>query len=318
MSKIWPPPPIPQIPPEVKLAASEGTLVMFIGAGVSKLMGCPSWDQFADGALQQLARQGHITFGDVQQLSDLPAKQRLSISIQVSDSSSEELDYETLIQPRREDPTDSKVYEYLNRIGCIYVTTNYDRFLDSKSGKVMTSDPSVKEDAVTQDNQEIICWPYQLQGHRLREPGTVIHLHGSVAEPRSMIMTTPQYLHHYENDQVQYFLKEMFHQYTVLFLGYGLDEWEVLEHILRKGGPNSHQQKKRFMLHGFYSHQRKTFSHLYDYYEKSFGVRMVHFSLDYLNYRQLEKIMGDWVGKLEVGGPLLADDLIYVLEVADE
>lgn len=316
MSKIWPPPKIPMIPPEVQLAASEGTLVTFIGAGVSRLMGCPSWDQFAGSALQQLARQGHITFGDIQQLSDLSAKQRLSIAIQVSESSSEKLDYEKLIQPGR--PTDSKVYEYLNRIGCIYVTTNYDRFLGSKSGKITASDPGINEDSVSQDDQEIICWPHQLQGLRLRQPGTVIHLHGSVAEPRSMIMTTPQYLTHYGDAQVQSFLKELFDRYTVLFLGYGLDEWEVLEHILRKGVRSPHQQKNRFMLHGFYSHQKKTFSHLYDYYEKAFCVRMVHFSLDYLEYRQLEKIMGDWAGNLEVGGPLLADDLNYVLEVADE
>ncbi len=37
-----------------------------------------------------------------------------------------------------------------------------------------------------------------------------------------------------------------------------------------------------------------------------------------MKYVQLEKIMEDWAGNLEVGYPLLADDLEYVLRVADE
>lgn len=318
MSKTWPPPQIPPIPLEVKQAASEANLVIFVGAGVSKLMGCPSWDQFADAALRQLVAQDLITFGDVQQLSHLPAKQRLSISLQVSMSNSESrpLDYAALIQPKR--PSDSRVYEYLNGIGCAYVTTNYDRFLDSMPRRTTAGAPDAEGEAVGKDAPELICWPRQLKGLRLREPGTVIHLHGSIDEPESMVMTTPQYLIHYDDKRVQDFLDELFDRHTVLFLGYGLEEWEVLEHILRKGRRHAGKQRKRFMLTGFYSHQEKTFSHLYDYYEESFGVRLIHFSLDHMEYAQLEKIMEDWAGNLEVGDPLLADDLEYVLEVADE
>ncbi|WP_419650697.1 SIR2 family protein [Thiolapillus sp.] len=236
----WPPPQIPPIPIEVNQAACEANLVIFVGAGVSRLMGCPSWDQFADAALGQLVEQGLITFGDVQQLSHLPAKLRLSISLQISES--ETLDYAALIQPKH--PSNSRVYEYLNSIGCVYVTTNYDRFLDSTLGK---------------DEPDLICSRRQLKGLRLREPGTVIHLHGSIDKPESVIMATPQYLEHYNDEQVQYFLDELFNRHTVLFLGYGLEEWEVLEHMLRK--------RKQFVLSGFYAHQRKTFSHLYKYLE---------------------------------------------------
>ena len=316
MSKTWPPPQIPQIPLEVKQAASEANLVIFVGAGVSRLMGCPSWDQFADDALRQLAAQDLITFGDVQQLSHLPAKQRLSISLQVSKSEYKPLDFVKLIQPKRFN--DSRVYEYLNGIGCACVTTNYDRFLDAMPGKSKLGEPGAEGEAAGKDEPELICWPHQFKGLRLREPGRVIHLHGSIDEPESMIMTTPQYLIHYDDKQVQEFLDELFDRHTVLFLGYGLEEWEVLEHILRKGRRHANQQRKRFMLTGFYSHQEKTFSHLYDYYEESFGVRLVHFSLDYMEHDQLENILADWAGNLVVGDPLLADDLEYVLEVAGE
>jgi hypothetical protein len=184
--------------------------------------------------------------------------------------------------------------------------------------KTKVGRPDAEGEATGKDEPELICRPHQLKGLRLREPGTVIHLHGSIDEPESMIMTTPQYIIHYDDECVKEFLDEMFDRYTILFLGYGLEEWEVLEHILRKGKKNDGKQQKKFLLTGFYSHQEKTFSHLYDYYEASFSVRLVHFSLDHKEYDQLEKIMEDWAGNLEVGDPLLVDELEYVLKVADE
>ena len=316
MSTIWSPPKIPSIPSEVKQAASEANLVIFVGAGVSKLVGCPSWDEFANASLQQLAKQGLITFGEVQQLSHLPAKQRLSISLEVSKSNSIQLDYETLLHPKSS--VNSRVYEYLNSIGCIYVTTNYDRFLDSIPSKTMTGEPGIEEDAVDNIERDLVCFPQQLNWSLLRKPGTVIHLHGSTRQPKSMIMTTSQYLKHYDNKNVQDFLKELFDRCIVLFVGYGLEEWEVLEHILRKGKNEVRNQRKRFMLQGFYSHQEKTFSHLLNYYEKSFDVHLIDYSLDYMEYAQQEKIMEDWAGKLKVGEPLLIDDLNFVLGVIDE
>ena len=34
----------PPIPDRLRLAAKQGTLIPFIGAGVSQLGGCPGWD----------------------------------------------------------------------------------------------------------------------------------------------------------------------------------------------------------------------------------------------------------------------------------
>ena len=133
-----------------------------------------------------------------------------------------------------------------------------------------------------------------------------------------MIITTEHYLNHYNNTQVKEFIREMFSRHTVLFTGYGLEEAEVLEHILRKGIKSGGRQKRRFMLHGFYAHQEKLFSHLYDYYENSFDVTLVPFSLDILHYDQLEKIIKDWSSKLRIGSPLLTEELMAVLDAADE
>jgi hypothetical protein len=47
--------PSPTLPKEVEIAALSGQLVTFVGAGVSRLVQCPSWEDFADKILEQLA-----------------------------------------------------------------------------------------------------------------------------------------------------------------------------------------------------------------------------------------------------------------------
>jgi hypothetical protein len=39
--------PIPPIPSGLREAAQRGTLIPFIGAGASRIAGCPSWSEFA-------------------------------------------------------------------------------------------------------------------------------------------------------------------------------------------------------------------------------------------------------------------------------
>lgn len=315
MTKQWPPMPVPPVPAEIVQAASEANLVIFVGAGVSLLMGCPSWDQLAQACLRHLAVKGTITFGDVEQLAHLDAKMKLTIALQVAEAEGRPLELPKLVQPERD--TGSRVYEHLKRVGCSYVTTNYDRFLDRDPIIPDPATPGSAAEASVAESSELICWPRQFTASRLHVPGTVIHLHGSIDQPASMIVTTPDYLHHYEDEFVRQFLDELFKRYTVLFIGYGLEEWEILEHVLRKGQQSSALQASRFMLAGYFSHQEKTYSHLRHYYQKSFGVRLLPFRRDALDHGQLEHILEDWSGALKVGSPLLADDLAFLNEVVD-
>lgn len=164
---------------------------------------------------------------------------------------------------------------------------------------------------------ELICRPDQFKPSVLQEPNAVVHLHGSIEDPKTMIVSTSDYLRHYDHKQVITFLEDLFGTRTVLFVGYGLEETEILEHILRKGMSKSDSVKQRFMLYGFYSHQEKTFAHLYEYYKKSFGVYLCPFSMDFIDRKQLESILDDW-SKLKVGIPLLAEDLKAIMEAANE
>ena len=194
LSTNWLPPPIPTVPTEIQQAANEGTLVIFVGAGVSIQMGCPSWSGFADAALKQLAEKGLISYGEIQLLSELDARKILSIALQVAESDPDALDFAKMIVP--EHPKDSKIYDHLNSIGCAYVTTNYDRYLDFSPAKSTKSSVGASGDDTGDDKEDLICWPRQFSSGLLRQPGAVVHLHGSVDEPESMVITTPNYLRH--------------------------------------------------------------------------------------------------------------------------
>jgi NAD-dependent SIR2 family protein deacetylase len=52
---------IPELPPQIKLAAELGELVIFIGAGMSYELGCSDWN----GLANDLIRRCENTLGEV-------------------------------------------------------------------------------------------------------------------------------------------------------------------------------------------------------------------------------------------------------------
>src|SRR5258708_37420993 len=111
----------------------------------------------------------------------------------------------------------------------------------------------------------VVYRPEQINPALLSQPNTVIHLHGSLQEPKTMIMTTSDYISRYaaynrsSNDPqtehpVLTFLTFLFQYRTVLFIGYGLEELEILEYVLSKG-PRGTGEERHYILPGHFSHE---------------------------------------------------------------
>lgn len=296
---------LPDPPDEIQQAALDGNLVLFIGAGVSMLVGLPSWPDLAEMALEDLRQQEHLNYSEVEQLKGLDPQKQLSIAELIAKENSKSLELEKHLVVREDEPG---IYKSLNKIGCPCVTTNYDVLLQphyypTKDG----SSTAAPINRVVQ-KQELLA------GH-LNRPGTVVHLHGSATKPETMVVTTRQYLEHYEDKTVREFLSELFDKKTILFIGYGLEEVEILEHILRRGRVEITQNRRRFALMPFFRSQTPLYSRLHDYYEKSFGVHLIGFIRDHKDYRQLEDIVKAWSEKIEVRPPALASELDFMDEV---
>ena len=73
---------IPDLPDELYQAGLNGELILFIGAGVSRLVNLPSWGGLALKVLSKLREEGAINYSELEQLSKLDPKRQLSIADQ--------------------------------------------------------------------------------------------------------------------------------------------------------------------------------------------------------------------------------------------
>ncbi len=172
----------PELREELKNAAQSGRLVVFIGAGISRMVGCPSWDGFASKVLRQLTPKV-IDYHERALINSITdPRKRLSIAKILEEENGKRIDYKKifLIKGAR-----SEIYSYINHFSCTFVTTNYDKLI-----KPEISATKPEEDWRFYNRQDILR-------DKLDGPGNVIHLHGCVDDPESMIITTKDYLLHY-------------------------------------------------------------------------------------------------------------------------
>lgn len=113
-------------------AAQDGKIVFFIGAGVSRLLGGYSWNDYALNKLNYLFKQHIISFHDKKRLSELDSRKLLSICdiLLKENNISIPSEKDFLINSKQEEDKSSDVYQNLYSLNAIYVTTNYDNYLD--------------------------------------------------------------------------------------------------------------------------------------------------------------------------------------------
>lgn len=226
------------VPDQVlKDAAKHGELVVFVGAGASKLCGSPSWNDFANSVVATLQRADKLSFLEAEQLKTLGDPRRtLSIARAMADESAVPIDFDGMLHPTPPRDNGAELYRVLTKLRPVFVTTNYDRWLDEGGLPETSAEPAIGTES-TASSPSVKRPKYyrreQLTPSLLTERGSVIHLHGSYVDPSSMVVSLKDYIEHYADERVQAFLAEMFRNYTVLFVGYGLAELEVLDYIVR-------------------------------------------------------------------------------------
>jgi hypothetical protein len=318
--------PIPDPPPGLREAALRGTLIPFVGAGASRIAGCPNWSEFADAALRFFVDQGKFSHGQLAQISYLNPRVKLSIALGLQKEHNLPIDFRRVLYPteRKDSVKGRRLYENLSKLGKTFVTTNYDEWLDTAIGAPA---PAVRDESnpatpAIEERRAVIYELNELTPDNLRRPNTVIHLHGSVLKPESMILTTQHYVSHYANDRfaggtrpennVLTFLDFLFSEKNVLFVGYGLDELEVLEYVIAKSRLNGDPGKgetRHFLLQGFFSHEQEVARNLVPYYREC-GIELVPFLRDRQNWDQLIDVLGEFARILPAGPPLKVQTLM--------
>lgn len=295
----------PELPPELKEAALDGNLVLFIGAGASMLLGMPSWSGLARKVLEDLRSIDAINYAELDQLTGLNPREQLSRAALIAKKEAHSLNLRQYLVKKKE----STIYDLIRSIGAVCVTTNYDHELSPVSLEI-------PDNRHTAPKAKRVSGIENLSISDLKIPGTVIHLHGDMENSAGMIVTTRDYLAHYDSKEVQHFLKDLFARQVVLFIGYGLEEEEILEYMQRRADvERDKQERNRFSLQAFFRSEQPLFEKRKKYYKTSFGVHLVGFSRDDEDYTQLEKILKNWAEQIEVRAPASIDALAAIDKV---
>jgi hypothetical protein len=315
---------IPSIPDGLREGRQLGKLVPFVGAGASRLAGCPNWSEFAEGALRHFVGPGgKLSYAQLAQLGGLSPRVKLSLALSLERETRSEIAFRRLLQPPdlNAHSQGQRLYRALSQLAKTFVTTNYDEWLDDD---LAPPPASVVEGGNTASDagpkKRKVFWKREdLTAANLNQENVVVHLHGSVRDPREMVITTPDYMCHYANDRrrpedpenpVLAFLEHLFRHKTVLFVGYGLEELEILEYVVLKSRElaQTGQPPRHFLLQGFFSHERDLMVGMRTYY-RDCGVELLPFQRDERDWPQLIEVLERFARDLPATGLSVLQEL---------
>jgi len=313
----------PPIPDRLRLAAKQGTLIPFIGAGVSQLGGCPGWEDLASAALRFFVDEGKLSHAQMDQLSSLSARVKLAVAVGLEQEHDLPIKFDELLRPpvdhRKELELGNRVYASLSKLASTFVTTNYDDWLDKMpSGLLMASGSSASPASDPPGTMRNVIYKLEeFDDEKLKMPNTVVHIHGSVRDRKSMVLTTSQYLERYRSHRLDgsegrensflTFLEILFKRKNILFVGYSLSELEVLEYVVQKARqdrPRSNEEPRHYILQGFFSHQLELKRSLEAYYRNECGIGLLAYSRDTQDWRQLVDVV-EYLGNEIPSGRIL-------------
>ncbi len=271
---------------EIIEAVNRGTLVLFVGAGVSRLVGCEGWDDLAADLLRLCYEKKFITHRAFKELKSLTDHRQLMTICyhMLNDHNEAKLFYHKLrsaLTPNSKKKRFMDVFDRLSRMQqfCI-VTTNADKNLDR----------CFDERRIVSKAEDFPSKP---------RSGFLYHLHGSVSDIENVVFTLEQYFEQYKGStrsHIPAFLEYLFSECNILFLGYGLSEFEILEFIFRQPETTPRHPHRHFMLiddsaDGF----RK--SYLQTYYD-DMRIRLISYNTDIRGYDELYYVIRSWSRQL--------------------
>lgn len=300
---------IPKLPPQIKRAAEIGELVIFIGAGMSYELGCVDWMTLA----KNLIRKCENTLGpDEPLLNNFEATQLINMLEHSGNSKkviticngilSKSGNNALFFEEMRESLNDAedkvsahnpklKTYRDLFNLNGIFVTTNADRHID----QIFTPQNIIKKD-FTRSTALVNKNLYKI--------------HGSIDEENSLIFTVEQYFARYKDKEFIEFLKSLFTK-TVLFAGYGLGEFELLEHMYKNITP---AEDRYFYLGGYYTHEERLCDFEQMYFDQM-KVNLIPYSKDKKGFQQLPIVIEEWVKQIQTTTNVLQNNFDDIDEV---
>lgn len=303
------------VPEAIRDAAKHGELVVFVGAGVSVLCGSPTWEGFANAVIDVVEKSIKLSFLEVEQLRAIQdPRRRLSIVMDLAEGAEVDIGYEKILHPGRGKDDGLETYRLLSALNPVFITTNYDKWFDNAPPPPLSSGIGAPSEPVAPRQRRLVLGPDQFSTDLLFDRGAVFHLHGRCTEPRSMIISLRQYISHYGDSRVIAFLQEVFSKWTVLFVGYGLAELEILEYIIRAGASSkvSPPRPSHYILYPYRSSEAVQTRFIENYFEKQCNVGVVKYAIDDNGWGELRNVLGEWLPQIDVRDASMIEKQTYL------
>jgi hypothetical protein len=265
-------------------------IAVFVGSGVSKLMGLPLWDELACEAIEHLFRHGYISFNERECIkSGTSAKAMLSIFHQSLETHQLKSFYGQVFSPK----TKLTPYKFIASVDLPKISLN----LDDELWKAMNDNPSLLKSG--SDEQDHVERKYQRECQsfdsdtRIKED-CLYQIHGSIQTiEEHSIITMKDYLENYysERKNLQNFLRQLSHTRKLIFLGCGMEEMELLGPILLGG-------KRHLVVVGTFMGEKRYFEIQRKYFD-NLGMDVHGFYLDFTGYDRLNSLIETWMKKIQ-------------------
>lgn len=275
-------------------AIKKQKLVLFVGAGISKLCGLPLWYDLAVQLLDYCTKEEayNFTSKDKELLLSSVKDARELITIVSNIMRKKNIgDFYIKIKEAltlKKDclnQTELKNYKLLPEIikllGNTIITTNADTIIDEKfDGKsaVLYSVSDINKFNITEEKQ-------------------IFHIHGSINKPEEMVFSTVDYLKRYNSRNFANKMINVFNDpdpdRVILIIGYSLSELQLLDFIIKDDLLKSDERlKKTFLLNGYYSYQENVFEAEEEYYS-TYGITLLSYCKDEKGYQGLVDALND-------------------------
>ncbi|OGU55970.1 MAG: hypothetical protein A2X64_08850 [Ignavibacteria bacterium GWF2_33_9] len=281
-------PELPEVPTEIIEAVNNNKLVIFIGAGVSRIIGCMGWSQLATNLIklcfdtQNKDKTGTcINFKEKESLEQInDHKKVITICYHILCNNELEKEFYNKFNkslesvPKKVDQYN--IYKEIFGLRGINITTNADIHFHNQffSANIVFNEPEFLTTSI--------------------ERTKLYKIHGTQENRESLVFTVPQYIRRYNDDGFKLFLKKIFDNYTVLFLGYGMSEFELLDFLITKyDSSNEQREVKHYTLWPFYSGEENLLSFEQSYFN-DMGIQVIAYQKDENGFNQLYYVLKKW------------------------
>lgn len=286
---------LPELPEVIRDAIDKDNLVVFIGAGVSALVGCKRWPDLATHLAEECFKKGIINYSEQGQLkNDKDHLKVISVAYELLKAKDQEEHFyqelEKALEPNyRKGCKD--IYDRLWKFGGAFITTNADRcFHDNFLPENILVRPEI----------------FESEGIKKRR---LYHIHGFMEDRTSLVFTKNRYLERYSRKDRAFgaFMDQVFSRETpILFVGYGLNEFELLSLLISPSGEEK-KEYNRFALMPYCKYDQNLLKFDRIYFQ-NFGINIIEYYIDEKGYDELYEVVKKWSDDISETTKLAHDD----------